>query len=208
MKTIRRRRPFYQVHLSTLMVQVFVLGFFLYLQLTPTEVLEIESETLEKVELRGWPEVFTITRVERTPRVEEHFVLPQLRNVALAVVVLALLFFLQEAWLRRRKPVFTWVRGVLTVFLLGAVAWGLVKARGEYTMHEYVSVSVTGDPSRADWGALHLYYAGGCMWSDRRWLPVGWLTKLQEDSRGQGYAFVPGEHIHNGWVMPVASTDP
>jgi len=210
MKTSEKKRPFYQVHLSVLVAQMLLLSSFLYLQLVPTEVLQPNKYDLfEKAELRGWPEVFIITCIEQDPELEEHFLLPKCRNVILAVVVLVLLFVLQEAWLRCPKPVFTWPRGVLAILAVAALVYGNAVARKEYAMLEYAGVDAYdkfGD--EPDYMKVPLYYGDTYTWGNKKWVPVELLPSLREECESNGCVLVVEKHIHNVWArrIPGATT--
>lgn len=207
MKGTNRSRSFYQVHLSTLVVQVSALGFFLFLQLAPTEVL-LPGEALTEGELRGWPEVAVIIQGKQKPIFEEHFAGPKRRNITFAIIMLVLLFLLQESWMRRPKPVFSWSRGILALLLVVLLADGLAKHRSEYAMHEYVCLKVANEPANGDPGQTYLYNAGGCAWSGQMWVYANALPGLISAAQESGYTFVLGQRIHNVWTFPGSSAVP
>jgi hypothetical protein len=148
MKTAAGRRPLYQIHLSTLMVQVMLLGFLLLLQFDPTlkSTVDFKCHTIQEAELRGWPEVQSIRYPGPETR-ERQFTGPLRRNLGCMLAILICAFFLQESWLRRRKPLFTWGRSVMALLLTGIVSWCVWRACREHQTQEFVQLTAMECPN-------------------------------------------------------------
>jgi hypothetical protein len=96
----------------------------------------------------------------------------------------------------------------LVLLLLSATIWGLVKARGNYTMHEFVSAGLPEDPEHAKRAQRQLLQAGAWSWAAKQWIPVSELARLQAKYGKESLAFAVGERVHNVWLMPGASIRP
>lgn len=128
-----------------MVVQTLLFGFLLLLQGEPVSrtTFDWRYGTVKEVELCGWPEIHSV-KYKEPYGCEKHFSKALNRNMTCAFVILLVAFLLQESYLHRPKPLFTWGRtagGLLLVSVLIYSAWC---AQRDYRLHEFVCLNGSG----------------------------------------------------------------
>jgi len=122
-----------------MIVQALLFGFLLLLQgeTRRVETFDRQFQEVAEVEIRGWPEVLSAKYLSHEDR-EKAFPGALRRNMTCIFAIVLLAFLLQEAYLRRRKPLLTIGRLAGFLLLSTIVFCGIWRAQRQYRQHEFM----------------------------------------------------------------------